>query len=133
LAQLACHPPLLESLMVFSGALAALNALRARRNQFYQQVNENGMVKQELDFLSETTPVYKLIGPVLMKQDLPDAKQNVDKRIEMIQREMEKLEKQINEKEELHTEARKKIMAMQQDMKAKAAEEVQKIVDEMKE
>lgn len=43
---------------------------------------------QELDLLEDDAPVFKLIGPVLMKQDLEEAKQNVAKRLELIEREM---------------------------------------------
>ena len=39
---------------------------------------------QELDILEEETNVFKLIGPVLVKQDLLEAKTNVAKRIEYI-------------------------------------------------
>jgi prefoldin beta subunit len=39
---------------------------------------------QELDILDEDTNIYKLIGPVLVKQDWVEAKANVDKRIEYI-------------------------------------------------
>jgi prefoldin beta subunit len=36
--------------------------------------------------LEEGAVVYKAIGPVLMRQDLDEAKQNVDKRLEFIKR-----------------------------------------------
>lgn len=38
--------------------------------------------------LEEDATVYKLIGPVLVKQDLAEARQNVDKRIAYIKTEM---------------------------------------------
>lgn len=43
---------------------------------------------QELDLLEDDAKVFKLIGPVLMKQDLEESKQNVAKRLELIEREM---------------------------------------------
>ena len=43
---------------------------------------------QELDLLKDDARVYKLIGPALIKQDLKESQQNVDKRIEFIQNEM---------------------------------------------
>ena len=49
---------------------------------------ENELVKAELDILDDNAPVFKLIGPVLMRQDLDEAKQNVDKRLEFIKGEM---------------------------------------------
>jgi len=43
---------------------------------------------QELDLLSDGANVYKLIGPVLVKQELTEAKANVKKRIEYISAEL---------------------------------------------
>jgi prefoldin beta subunit len=37
------------------------------------QETENEMVLQELDLLSEDSSVYKMIGPVLIKQDNEDS------------------------------------------------------------
>jgi|AntAceMinimDraft_5_1070358.scaffolds.fasta_scaffold06758_5 hypothetical protein len=39
---------------------------------------------QELEKLEEDANVFKLIGPVLIKQDLVEAKSNVGKRLEFI-------------------------------------------------
>ena len=47
-----------------------------------------GQVKQELDKLEEGASVFKLIGPVLIRQDLDEAKQNVEKRMDFITAEM---------------------------------------------
>jgi prefoldin beta subunit len=41
-------------------------------------------MNQELELLEEDANVFKLIGPVLVKQDLAEAKANVNKRIEYI-------------------------------------------------
>lgn len=43
---------------------------------------------KELDLLNEDANVYKLIGPVLVKQDLAEANANVRKRIEYISAEL---------------------------------------------
>jgi Prefoldin subunit len=45
-----------------------LTSLSQARNTCYQQANENGMVKQELALLKPDAKVYKMIGPVLLKQ-----------------------------------------------------------------
>ncbi|GAU13398.1 hypothetical protein TSUD_126940 [Trifolium subterraneum] len=42
----------------------------------------------QLDLLQEDANVYKLIGPVLVKQDLAEANANVRKRIEYISAEL---------------------------------------------
>lgn len=43
---------------------------------------------QELDLLDNQNTVFKLIGPVLVKQDLDEAKATVGKRLEYINGEM---------------------------------------------
>ncbi len=45
-------------------------------------------VFQELDLLEPSADVFKLTGPVLVKQELSEAKQNVDKRLKYISDEM---------------------------------------------
>lgn len=60
----------------------------SQRQQLDGQLNENIMVKKELELLKADNDVFKLIGPVLVKQDLYEAKQNVDKRMEYITAEL---------------------------------------------
>ena len=43
---------------------------------------------QEFATLTPNNVVYKLVGPVLVKQDQAEAKNNVDKRLEFIRGEM---------------------------------------------
>lgn len=59
-----------------------------QRQQLDGQLNENMMVKSELDLLKNENDVFKLIGPVLVKQDLSEAKQNVSKRMDYIKAEL---------------------------------------------
>lgn len=42
-----------------------------------EKKNENDMVFQEFKMLNEHANVYKLVGPILAKQDLDECKQNV--------------------------------------------------------
>lgn len=51
-------------------------------------IKEIPTFSQELTMLEAGATVYKLMGPVLVKQDLEEAKQNVGKRIEYITNEM---------------------------------------------
>jgi len=46
------------------------------------------LAMQELEFLDDDANVFKLIGPVLVKQDLAEAKANVNKRLEYITAEL---------------------------------------------
>ena len=43
---------------------------------------------QELDVLEDDAVVYKLVGPVLVKQELAEAKQTLEKRLEYINKEL---------------------------------------------
>lgn len=58
------------------------------RKKYTIQLGENELVLKELDLLNEGANVYKLIGPVLVKQDLAEANANVSKRIEYISAEL---------------------------------------------
>ncbi|KAJ4834932.1 hypothetical protein Tsubulata_020897, partial [Turnera subulata] len=58
------------------------------RKKYTIQLGENELVLKELDLLREDANVFKLIGPVLVKQDLAEANANVRKRIEYISAEL---------------------------------------------
>ena len=67
--------------------------IRVAINNFENKKNENNIVKSELALLDDEDVVYKLIGPILVQQEISDAKIQVDSRIEMINKEIHKLEK----------------------------------------
>ena len=71
--------------------------IRLGISSFENKKNENSMVKSELALLEEGDIVYKLIGPILVKQDIGEAKLQVDSRLEMIQKEINKLERNYRE------------------------------------
>lgn len=62
------------------------------RQQLESQLTENNLVKSELDHLGDDATVYKLVGPILVKQDINEAKQNVEKRLDYITMEIKRLE-----------------------------------------
>ncbi|CAH2211364.1 probable prefoldin subunit 6 [Pararge aegeria] len=78
----------------------------SQRQQLDSQMNENKAVKEELSLLKKDAEVYKLIGPVLVKQDLEEARQNVAKRLEYINKEMKRSDGHIsaleNKQEAVH-------------------------------
>ena len=53
---------------------------------------ENEAVMAEFKMLEDDAKVYKLVGPILAKQDLADCRSNVQKRIEFIGKEVARLE-----------------------------------------
>ena len=67
--------------------------IRVTINNYENKKAENNIVKKELALLEDEDIVYKLIGPILVQQETNDAKIQVDSRIEMINKEIHKLEK----------------------------------------
>ncbi|KAI0234324.1 hypothetical protein LSAT2_015501 [Lamellibrachia satsuma] len=95
----------------------------AARQQLDAQFNENTLVKQELDLLDDSTTVYKMIGPVLVKQDTEESRQNVQKRIDYITGEMKRHEGSIQDlekKQESHRENLAKLQHQFQQQQVKA-------------
>lgn len=70
--------------------------------------------------MEDDAKVYKLIGPVLVKQDLVEARGNVEKRLDFIKAESDRLEKKAEEMQKRHGEAQKGIIELQQKMMALA-------------
>ncbi|KAF9969951.1 hypothetical protein BGZ73_007485 [Actinomortierella ambigua] len=70
------------------------------RQKLDSQLQENKLVQEEFALLKDDANIYKLIGPVLVKQDKSEAKTNVDKRIDFIQAEIQRVEKQIKDLQE---------------------------------
>ena len=67
--------------------------IRVAINNYENKKTENNIVKKELSLLDDEDVVYKLIGPILVQQETADAKIQVEARIEMINKEIHKLEK----------------------------------------
>merc|ERR1711962_1382432 len=102
-----------------------LQKVVSARQQLDAQYNENKTVKDELDILNAPAKVYKLTGPVLVKQDLEEAKMTVQKRIDYIQGELKRHEKTISEmqgKEDKHRETLAKLQQQFQGMMQKQAQ-----------
>jgi prefoldin beta subunit len=90
--------------------------------QLLAQQNENEMVQQELLLLKDGDQVYKMVGPVLLKNDLDDAKLTVSKRLEFIIGERSKVENGMKELEKEASEVAKKANEMQGLMQQAAVE-----------
>jgi len=74
------------------------------------------LVKQELDLLSDDDDearIYKLIGPVLVKQEKKEAASNVGKRIDFLQGELKKLEANLEDMQKKQAAKRRFIVEMQ--------------------
>lgn len=58
------------------------------RQKLESQQQENKSVQSEFSSLADDANIYKLVGPVLLKQDTAEAKSTVDGRLDYIGQEM---------------------------------------------
>ncbi|KAI0555026.1 prefoldin subunit [Xylaria curta] len=70
------------------------------RQKIEAQRQENIGVQKEFDRLKDGESIYKLAGPVLLKQDKVEAESTVKGRLEFIGNELERSEGQIKEIQE---------------------------------
>ncbi|AWP12439.1 putative prefoldin subunit 6 [Scophthalmus maximus] len=85
------------------------------RQKLETQLTENNIVKEELDLLISTNIVYKLIGPVLVKQDLDEAKATVAKRLDYINGEIQRYETLLKDLEKKSDHHREILSSLQQE------------------
>ncbi|KAJ0002577.1 hypothetical protein NQD34_007726 [Periophthalmus magnuspinnatus] len=82
------------------------------------QLTENNIVKEasrELDMLDSANTIYKLIGPVLVKQDLDEAKATVAKRLEYISGELQRYDMLLKDMEKKSDQQREVLSSLQQE------------------
>jgi len=103
-----------------------LQELMVPRSKLLSQKNENDMVKKEMDLLDDSAVVFKLVGPVLVKQELDDAKLNVANRLKYITAELDKIEKQAKDLETAQRASRDKVMQLQETFREKEQATVQR-------
>ncbi|KAK2511174.1 hypothetical protein Q9966_016711 [Columba livia] len=90
------------------------------RQKLEAQLTENTIVKEELDLLDATNTVFKLMGPVLVKQEMDDAKATVGKRLDYITGEIKRYEQQMQELERRSEQQRDALGRLQQELQRKA-------------
>ncbi|KAF7912189.1 uncharacterized protein EAF01_001210 [Botrytis porri] len=67
------------------------------RQKLESQQQENKSVQKEFSALSSDSNIYKLVGPVLLKQDKTEAVMAVDGRLEFIEKEIKRVEQAIKD------------------------------------
>ncbi|GAA5829474.1 hypothetical protein JCM3766R1_001110 [Sporobolomyces carnicolor] len=87
------------------------------RQRLDAQKTENEGVKKEFASLAPENQVYKLIGPILMKQDQDEAKHNVEKRLEWIEGEIKRTETNLKSLEGKLESKKLEIMHIQTQIK----------------
>uniref|UniRef100_A0A182W9B1 Probable prefoldin subunit 6 n=1 Tax=Anopheles minimus TaxID=112268 RepID=A0A182W9B1_9DIPT len=98
----------------FQDSIREHSKLIQTHQQLDGQYFENKSILEELQMLKATNTVYKLYGPVLVKQDLEESKQNVGKRIEYISKELKRCAENINQLEQKQDKYRGNLQKLQQ-------------------
>ncbi|XP_066842994.1 prefoldin subunit 6 [Anser cygnoides] len=88
----------------------------AARQKLEAQLTENNIVKEELELLDDTNAVFKLMGPVLVRQDMEEARATVAKRLAYITGEIKRYEQQMQEMEQKSEQRREALARLQQDL-----------------
>ncbi|CDO76149.1 hypothetical protein BN946_scf185027.g12 [Trametes cinnabarina] len=91
------------------------------RQKLEAQQSENELVKKEFAQLTDENTVYKLIGPVLVKQDQVEAKQNVETRLDFIKSEINRVEGQLKELGEKSEKKKSELVEIQAALQQVAA------------
>ncbi len=86
------------------------------RQTLDSQLNENKLVKQELEPLESSARVFKLVGPALIRQEVSEAQQNVDKRIEYITAELKRHDETLADLEKQQDDHKEKLANLQTQM-----------------
>jgi prefoldin beta subunit len=89
--------------------------------QLTSQKSENESVKKEFEILEPTGVIWKLVGPIMVKQDREDATANVEKRIEFISADIMKAEDAIKSLEDDFETKRGELMKLQESLQATKA------------
>ncbi|KAJ9108934.1 hypothetical protein QFC21_000256 [Naganishia friedmannii] len=91
------------------------NTVEARQKLDYQQ-SESDLVLKELKKLTPENTVYKLIGPGLMPQDSAEAQQTVEKRLDFIKKEIDRIEGQLKTIGEKAEKKKMEVIKLQTEM-----------------
>ena len=120
-----------QEVATFRGIQEQVQKVRNDLQIVLGQLTENEMVQQELNLIdtssSSTNNVYKMVGPVLMKNSLEDAKETVRKRIEFITAEKDRLESKSKDLETKAMEISQKVQKMQAALQQATAAAVQQV------
>ena len=105
-----------EDLESLQTAQKSHNKALSARQTLDSQLNENKLVKEELDSLEEGANVFKLVGPALVRQDLSEARSNGEKRIGYISGELKRQEEAIKDLEKKQEEKKESLQTLQTQM-----------------
>ncbi|KAI5817028.1 prefoldin subunit 6 [Pyronema omphalodes] len=81
----------------FQNIQTELSTVVEARQKLESQLTENQSVQKEFSSLGDDAKIYKLVGPVLLKQEKSEAVMGVDRRLEFINSEINRVETQLAE------------------------------------
>ncbi|PHH87666.1 hypothetical protein CDD83_8576 [Cordyceps sp. RAO-2017] len=90
-----------------------LQTFVSSRQKLEGQRQENLGVQQEFDALGGDETIYKLVGPVLLKQDKMEAESTVKGRLDFIGAEITRLEEEVKETQEKMEKKKMEIIQIQ--------------------
>lgn len=90
------------------------------RQRLEAQQAENKAVQKEFNGLDDEADIYRLVGPVLLKQDKSEAKSTVDGRLDFIGKEIARTEARIKELQQGSEKKRGDTFQLQQKIQAAA-------------
>lgn len=90
-----------------------VKALLAPKQRYLTQIAENEAVAEELGLCEETSGVYKLVGPALIKQEKNMAVDTVRQRLEFMHAKVKELDQQIEAKVDALQKSKQKFMQLQ--------------------
>ncbi|KAL3462995.1 Prefoldin [Aspergillus heterothallicus] len=98
-----------------------LDGLVDARQKLESQQQENKSVQTEFNSLDDDSNIYKQIGPVLLKQDKTEALMAVNGRLEFIEKEIQRIEGQINDNQDKSDKKRTEIVQFQSQIQQQQA------------
>ncbi|KAM4818855.1 prefoldin subunit 6-like [Thomomys bottae] len=93
----------------------------SRGQKLEAQITENNTVKEELALLNGSNVVSKFLCPVLLKQELGEARATVGKRLDYITAEIKLYESQLQEPEWQSDQQRETLAQLQQEFQRSQA------------
>lgn len=75
-----------------------LRSLIEQKQKIDSQMNEILMAKEEVDLLEDNATIYKLIGPLMVPQDLKEVKETISGRLKYLNEKIDYFEKEIKAK-----------------------------------
>ena len=91
------------------------------RQKLEVQLTENSIMKEELALLDGSNVVFKLLGPILVKQELGEAQATVGKRLDYITAEIKWYESQLWDLERKSEQQRETFAQLQQEFQTAQA------------